>query len=73
MTLESNPFPETHEWRNVTELQPGDFVHRWGDDLEVKQVTIDGDKVTISYLDTDGKVKEAEYKSSDALDSKKNK
>jgi hypothetical protein len=63
--------PETHEWRKVTELQPGDFVHRWGDDLEVKTVEIRSNTAIISYLDTDNTIKTAEYKLTDELRAKR--
>jgi hypothetical protein len=35
---DDNYVSDTHQWRLLSEIKPGDFIHRWGDDLEVLSI-----------------------------------
>lgn len=57
-----------YEYRTITEIKPGDYVHRWGDDLEVTKIDVDSDGVaTVFYQETDGAEKWARYNVTDEL------
>jgi len=55
-----------HEWKPVVNLEVGDFIHRWGDWLEVTGVKAVAGRVEVSYKDGD-EVKTAAYKITDEL------
>lgn len=44
---------ETHEWRMLNDFRKGDWIHRWGDDLEVTRIEPQGTKSGLFYMDTD--------------------
>jgi hypothetical protein len=48
---DSNSISATHEWRRMQDFIPGDFIHRWGDDLEVLNVRGGINECTITYKD----------------------
>ena len=58
--------PKGYIWKLVTFIEPGDFVHRWGDDLCVLETHIGKFTITLDVQDG-GQVKSWEYKLDDEL------
>jgi hypothetical protein len=56
-------FSDGSEWQLITMIEPGDLVHRWGNDLEVVSVVpLSGSQVRLTVIETDGQEKSWDYK-----------
>ena len=53
-------------WKKVTEIKAGDLVHSWGDWLEILEVKVYSDTVSIHYADGDV-IKSATYNKDNEL------
>jgi hypothetical protein len=60
-----------YSWKLITDIKPGDYVNRWGDDLEVVLVepasVMKGGGYRLVVFEKDGKTKDWYYSERDEL------